>query len=66
MRQLHTFIIRILLDDDAETLRGQVSEPASDDGWRASFADVAELWAKLKQRLGKRSSAKNQSEGESK
>ena len=55
MRQLYTFVIRVLSDDDDETLRGQVSEPASADQWRASFGNGSELWAKLKERLGKRS-----------
>lgn len=53
MRQIHTFIIRVLHDENDETFHGQVSEPASDDEWRASFAGLSDLWTKLKQRLGK-------------
>jgi len=54
MRQLYTFVIRILHDDDDQAMHGQISEPVSDDEWRASFANASELWAKLKQRVAKR------------
>ena len=52
MRQTHTFILKILLDgEDAPFVRGQISEPASTDEWRATFADVNELFRQLAERL---------------
>ncbi len=59
MRQTHTFVLKILLDPSTDSgqamhsahLRGQISEPSSDDEWRASFADVNELLQQLLQRV---------------
>ena len=53
MRQTHTFVLKILLDRDAAPpLRGQISEPSSDDEWRVTFGDAAEMLAVLRRRLG--------------
>ena len=50
-----TFVIRLIADEEApNALRGQISEPASDEGWQATFANTAELWALMRERLGLR------------
>ena len=52
-RAPRTFVIRVVEDGDAcDALRGQVSEPASDEGWQATFGNAAELWALIEARLG--------------
>ncbi len=51
MRHQHTFIVRIVRDDDTQTLHGLISEPSSADDWRASFASASELWKLLLERL---------------
>ncbi len=52
MRHTHTFVLKVLLDNDYTShLRGQISEPASADEWRASFTDVNELLQQLVKRL---------------
>ncbi len=52
MRQTHTFVLKILLDNQATSrLHGQISQPSSDDEWRASFGDVNELLRQLVTRV---------------
>lgn len=52
MRNTHTFVLRVLLDqEDSSPLRGQISEPSSADEWRASFVDVNELLQQLLKRV---------------
>ncbi|OQY99794.1 MAG: hypothetical protein B6D41_00695 [Chloroflexi bacterium UTCFX4] len=52
MRQTHTFVLKILLDNQTTSrLHGQISQPSSDDEWRASFGDVNELLRQLVKRL---------------
>jgi hypothetical protein len=52
MRQTHTFVLKILLDsNETSLLRGQISEPTSPDEWRATFADVNDLFQQLVTRL---------------
>ncbi len=52
MRQTRTFLVRLLVDDaDPTQLRGQLSEPGSDDEWHHRFADVDEFLNGLRQRL---------------
>lgn len=52
MRHTHTFVLKLLLDNEQMSrLHGQISQPASDDEWRASFADVNELLQQLLKRV---------------
>ena len=52
---VRTFVIRLIAEDEMpDALRGQISEPASDEGWQATFANTAELWALMRGRLGLR------------
>jgi len=52
-RPPRTFLIRVLVDGDAcDALHGQISEPTSDEGWQATFANTNELWALMQGRLG--------------
>ena len=52
MRTIQTFVVRILHHDDfGSELHGQISEPASADEWRASFANVQELFDQMLARL---------------
>ncbi len=52
MRHTHTFVLKILLDQDyTSRLHGQISEPSATDEWRASFADVNELLQQLVRRI---------------
>ena len=52
MRHAHTFVVRILMDDDGtQTVRGQVTQPSSTDEWRASFVGAMDLWRALMERL---------------
>jgi hypothetical protein len=52
MRHIHTFLVRIVADDDPlAILHGQISEPASPDAWRVTFTDLPGLWALLSTRF---------------
>ena len=51
-RRPHTFIVRILHDEDGETLHGQVSDPTAANGWHATFSSATELWGMLTERMG--------------
>lgn len=48
---LRSFILRLLVDAHGE-LRGQISEPGSEDEWRITFAGPVELWASVVARVG--------------
>lgn len=45
-----SFILRIIVDADGN-LHGQISEPGSDDEWRATFVGKDALWHVLCSRL---------------
>ena len=47
-----TFVVRLIADDESpDALRGQISEPASDEGWRATFANADEIQGLLRSRF---------------
>ena len=49
-----TFVIRVLVETEGyacDAVRGQISEPTSDEGWQATFANADELWALMRERL---------------
>ena len=48
MRRQHTFVVRILLDDEEpQPIHGLIHEPASADQWSHSFAGSEEFWIAL-------------------
>jgi hypothetical protein len=52
MRRQHTFVVKILLDDEEpQPIRGLIHEPASADEWSQSFAGSDEFWIALVARL---------------
>jgi hypothetical protein len=52
MRHTHTFVLKILLDQESIShLRGQISEPSSGDEWRANFANGSDLIQQLLKRV---------------
>lgn len=50
VRRARTFVLRLVMED-GKALRGLVSEPSTDDGWRPGFASLEQLMGILEQRL---------------
>jgi hypothetical protein len=49
--QARTFVVRVVVDEQAGTFGGQASEPGSADEWRVAVSSLAELWDRLERRL---------------
>ena len=49
--QARTFVVRVVVDEQAGTFGGQASEPGSADDWRVAAASLAQLWGQLEERL---------------
>ncbi len=49
--QARTFVVRVVVDEQAGIFGGQASEPGSADDWRVAAASLGELWERLERRL---------------
>jgi hypothetical protein len=56
--QARTFVVRVVVDEQAGTFGGQASEPGSSDDWRVAVSSLAELWDRLERRLAPAFAAK--------